>query len=211
VESDAIEMRAGHAVVSGLGLLPGGSANVTVVVPSSQASSIARGAGEYLERRIADSFPDLGRKLAGAVREDIVRTVGCFGHRCSRVSAAGAILVGDAATFIDPFTGEGIYFALEGARLAAAVADVSLRENDLSAKSLSAYDEGRAELSHRYLLCDVVQGVVRAPRIYARVIRRLSTRGDLTEDLMAVLGDVRPAASALNPRFLWRMFAPWQA
>src|SRR5207247_1991159 len=76
----------------------------------------------------ASFFAELGRfpGLAGRfdpkrlVRE--VLTTGPFA-RWSRRSVAdggGALLVGDAADFFDPFTGQGIYSALAGAELAAA-------------------------------------------------------------------------------------------
>ena len=40
-------------------------------------------------------------------------------HRARRVIGDGFVLVGDAASFLDPFTGEGVYEALRGATLRA--------------------------------------------------------------------------------------------
>ncbi|PIU09583.1 hypothetical protein COT30_03685, partial [Candidatus Micrarchaeota archaeon CG08_land_8_20_14_0_20_49_17] len=53
----------------------------------------------------------------------------------------GFIILGDAASLIDPFTGEGIGNALFSAKLASGVVDRALRENDVSEKSLSEYEE----------------------------------------------------------------------
>ncbi len=50
------------------------------------------------------------------------------------------LAVGDAAGQVKPTTGGGIYYGLIGAEIAADVVDKSLRDNDLSAKRLSAYE-----------------------------------------------------------------------
>lgn len=210
-ETAAIEMRARGETVCGLGALGGGEANLTLVVPTTDAARIAGRAGDFLQERVASRFPDLAERLAGAERESTVRTVGCFGHLCRRASADGALLVGDAAAFIDPFTGEGIYFALRGAELAAEVAAEALRAGDASAERLAAYDRARRELARRYLLCGIVQAVVRTPVLMERAVRRLASAPTLTERLMRVLGDLRPPSEALNVPFLWSLFAGTRA
>jgi len=49
------------------------------------------------------------------------------------------LIVGDAAGFIDPLTGEGIQYAMEGSRLAAQVLIQAFNERDLSHQSLKRY------------------------------------------------------------------------
>src|SRR5207245_6010617 len=44
----------------------------------------------------------------------------------ARVAAPGVLLVGDAAGFYDPFTGEGLSYALRGAELAAEAVEAAL-------------------------------------------------------------------------------------
>lgn len=53
----------------------------------------------------------------------------------------GAILVGDAAGFINPLTGGGIHNALVSAELAAQVADNALQANDLSRAKMQVYEQ----------------------------------------------------------------------
>lgn len=53
----------------------------------------------------------------------------------------GAILVGDAAGFINPLTGGGIHNALVSAELAANVADEALQANDVSRSKMQVYEE----------------------------------------------------------------------
>ncbi len=50
------------------------------------------------------------------------------------------LLIGDAASLVDPINGEGIHTALESARIAAKVADEALRADDLREAFLARYD-----------------------------------------------------------------------
>ena len=53
----------------------------------------------------------------------------------------GALLIGDAAVLIDPFSGEGIHNALRSAKLAASVIDQALSRNDTSLRMLKQYEQ----------------------------------------------------------------------
>lgn len=226
--TESIEMRARGPIVCGLdfpGHLPHSSlsflgvgdqhfpgnvssANVTFVVPTGMASQIAGRKRDFIAQMLETQFPDLAERLSGAECEPTIRTVGCFGHVCRPPVADGALLVGDAATFIDPFTGEGVYFALRGAEQAAEVALKALRENNLSRSRLLEYARARTELTRRYLLCDVVQAVVRCPALLSRVVQRLDRSPDLADRLLSIIGDQRPPTDTLHPAFLWRLLAP---
>ena len=118
------------------------------------------------------------------------------------------MLIGDAATFIDPFTGEGVYFALRGAFLAAETAAKALKSGNVSQKALRDYPRHRRELTRRYLLLDVIQNVVRTPALFSEVVRRLAVRPAAAAHLLTILGDLRPPTAALHPAFLWRLLAP---
>ena len=49
------------------------------------------------------------------------------------------MLCGDAAGFINPITGEGIYYAMVSGKIAADVIAEGLKSNDLSSRFLSRY------------------------------------------------------------------------
>ena len=149
----------------------------------------------YFGERLRRSFPGcLGVGQVARGRR-AVASVGCFGHHTVRATGDGAMLVGDAATFIHPFTGEGVFFALRGAQLAADAVDAAVRAGDTSHAMLCRYDDARRrELMPRYHLCDVVQRVVHSPPLLAWAAERLRRSARLTDTVLQTVGDIaRPA------------------
>jgi len=174
---------------------PDGTQNVNIVVPISEAKQMAGRRQEYFEERLRISFPQVWEQVSGQAPVSPLHSVGCFGHHTKRATDDGVVLVGDAATFIHPFTGEGVFFALRGAQLAAQTINKSFQHNDFSRHSLRSYDEARrTELLPRYRLCDAVQHVVHSPALLAWASARLRRSASLTEILLQTIGDrVRPA------------------
>jgi 2-polyprenyl-6-methoxyphenol hydroxylase-like FAD-dependent oxidoreductase len=135
--------------------------------------------------------------------------MGPMARRARRVSGDGFLRVGDAASFLDPFTGEGITDALRGALLAAPVIDAALRAGDVSARSLAPYRHARRRaFSAKRQVCWLVQGFIAAPPLLDYAARRLDRRPGLAATLAAVLGDLAPAREVLSPWFLARVLWP---
>ena len=63
-------------------------------------------------------------------------------------------------------------------------------------------------MTRRYLLCDIVQTVVRTPMLLNRAVERLERFPGAAELLLSVLGDTRPATAVLHPLLAWRLLAP---
>src|SRR2546422_11591913 len=108
----------------GLGPVGGGITTVALVLPLATVRREGRREGRDFRRGFfveLEQFPGLaGRFDPRRLVRDVLAT-GPFAQ-WSRTAAApggGALLVGDAADFFDPFTGQGIYAALRGAELAA--------------------------------------------------------------------------------------------
>ena len=178
---------------------PDGTRNVNIVVPLAEAPVMAGRRQEYFEERLRRSFPQVWDEVKSSIQVGPLRSIGCFGHHTTRATADGAVLVGDAATFINPFTGEGVYFALRGAQLAADAIDGALRRSDVSHRSLSGYDRARhLELLPRYRLCDLVQRVVHSPALLGWGAERLRRSGPLTDLLLRAVGDLSRPADLLS-------------
>ncbi len=99
--------------------------------------------------RLVQSDPVLGPALtaAGAEPQPQVRVAGPFPAFATRVYGDGLLLIGDAAGFRDPVTGEGLARSLLSARLAANVAGEAFASGSLSAERLAPYAAGLAELT----------------------------------------------------------------
>lgn len=200
-----VEMHLGPAgAVCGVGPGPNGTANVTLVVPEREGRHIAAvGKEAYADALLERSFASVAKRLARATRERL-RTCGTFGHVTSSAVGDGVLLVGDAATFIDPFTGEGVYFALRGAELAAEAALGALQQGNISARALQPYARARRrELQPKYAVCALVERAVHNPGLMRFVAPRFARRPELMEQLLSVTGDMTSPYRLLAPGFWW--------
>lgn len=114
--------------------------------------------------------------------------------------APAVVLVGDAAGYFDPFTGQGIYRALRSAELAAAaVLGLLAMDGGTDGRPLAAYARRlRRELAGPRRLQRVVDGVMARPRAARWAVARLESSAALGA-LIRVTGDARPVRSLLSP------------
>jgi flavin-dependent dehydrogenase len=202
------EMHVGPNGYVGLAPLEGDLTNVAIVADANSVAGRAGSLESFFEHRLAQ-LPSVASKLEGAVRVGGIRGVGQMAHRARRVCGHGYLLVGDAASFLDPFTGDGIYEALRAAQLAAPVASAALRSGDTSAHALDAYRRNRRRVfTAKRGVCWVIQGFIHAPPLLDYAAARLVQREDLAIALTGVLGNQRPARTALSPVFLARLLRP---
>ena len=200
---DARMVLAEHAYC-GLAPVPGGRVNVGIVLGGEawQRRLATDGAARVTTDVLAAIPATPGDEVAWAEAErcDPIEGAAPLGHRVARRSGAGWLLVGDAAGFLDPLTGEGLHRALVSAVLAATAVDAHL---DGMPGALDDYD---AAMSRRFRAKDVVtllvQGFAARPVLFRHVARRLAQRADLRETMGLVMGDLVPATRALEPAFL---------
>lgn len=76
------------------------------------------GGGSPPYERLLAGFPELRERLAGASTSSAIAGAGPFERRVARRVAGRVLLVGDAAGYLDPLTGEGLRIGLQGARAA---------------------------------------------------------------------------------------------
>lgn len=202
------EMHVGNGAYAGLAILEHGLTNLTVVVPTTAAKAREGSLEDYFAETVA-SLPGVASKLAGAERVGTIRGVGPMGRRARRIVGDGWLLVGDAASFLDPFVGEGVYNALRTGFLAAPVASAALRSSNTSAAALDDYRRARRrELTAKRVVSWVVQGFVNTPALMNYVTDRLDEREAAGLELAGVLGNIRPASRAVSPMFLARLLRP---
>jgi len=181
----------------------GDVANLGMVADGSRAREIGGNPAAFFQREL-DRFPQLAECVEDVPQS--LRTVGSLTWRTRSQSVAGCLLLGDAAGFYDPFTGQGVTFALLTARIAARVAGAALSDGDLAAARLEEYSrERRRLLGPKLLVQRVIQEVIARPRLLDHVVVRLNRRPETARQLVGVIGDVLPASRAMWPGFLARL------
>lgn len=172
------ELHVGRAGYVGLNPLTETVANVALVVPAARARD-ARGDVTSFMAHALDSLPGVrGRvNLDRTVREMLV--TGPFDASCRRSTADGLLLVGDAADFFDPFTGEGIWSALNGAELAAAAVDDALAlPGPVTAARLASYRRARrSAFAEKWIVERLIGYAMLAPGLFDRSLRILEATG----------------------------------
>lgn len=203
------EMHVSAKGYAGLAPLSNGLLNVGLVMPMTRNKAGSEGSAAARFEAFANSFPGVRERLAGAERVSQIRGVGPIGVRVRRFYGPGYLLVGDAAGFFDPFTGEGVYKALRGAELAAEVAAEALEKNDLSARALSRYARlRRRHFAAKEMVCRLVQLFVAFPPAMDYIAARLPNRPKPLNTITGVLGDFTDPRAALSPTFLWSLLRP---
>ena len=205
--TDRAEMHVGPDGYAGLNPIAPGIANVALVVPSRLAAEQAKGRAEAFFFERLERLPGVrGRIRRDAVVREVLVT-GPFASEARPVIRDGALLVGDAADFFDPFTGEGIYRALLGADFAAAALLPALAAaGPVTAASLQGYAEARHRaFAGTWSVERLIGYAMLWPGLFNRAVRLLGSRPGMADTLIGVTGDCLPARSVLNPYFLARM------
>lgn len=203
-EPGLAEMFVGAAGYAGLNPLAAGRMNVALVVPAGAASG-ARGNPERFFREGLEVFPGLRDRLGTARVVRRVLVTGPFSARSRTIITNGAALVGDAADFFDPFTGEGVCSALRGAELLAEVLRGALAfPGPVEMRRLAPYLAARRRaFAGKWVVERLISAAMAFPAIFDRAVERIERRG-LAHTLVGVTGEFLPARAVLNPSFLAR-------
>jgi flavin-dependent dehydrogenase len=149
---------------------------------------------QFLQTELATA-PLLQQRLAPGSRCAAWRGCGPFGYSTTTPWLPGVALVGDAAGYVDPMTGEGIYFALFAAKALAAALVAAAADPAHEATALANYAAARRrELAPRQFASRLLQRGIRHPRLVRTFLAALA-RWPALADLMVTL-----SKSSAQPR-----------
>src|SRR3990172_2460948 len=188
----------GRAAYSILNPIGGGQINASIVVDQAVMLPWKGKLEALFDHKLAD-FPHAAKVLRGMRRSAPVRCLGPLAFRASRTSKAGALLIGDAAGFYDPFTGEGVHRALWSAGLAAHEIAAALSDGDLTTTRFNRFDrQQRKAIANKERLGAALQAIIRRPTAANALARPLRRHQPLADLLLAVIGDLLPPRALLS-------------
>ncbi|MBX3463463.1 MAG: NAD(P)/FAD-dependent oxidoreductase [Planctomycetes bacterium] len=146
-----------------------------------------------------DRAPAFGQRLAAARRTTPWRGIGPLAFRTTAQTFAGAALVGDACGYLDPLTGEGIYFALFGARALGDALHGALHSPAQATAAMAAYTASRRrEIAPRLAASAALQRALRHPWLVRGFLAAAARWPALADLVVTLTGDT------VHPRELWR-------
>jgi geranylgeranyl reductase family protein len=194
----------------GLASVDAGLTNAAMVVPPSDARAISADRESFFLEWLR-ARPQLAARVRGARLASPVQVTGPFASHARRSWAPGAALVGDAADFFDPFTGEGIYAGLRGGELLAPFALAALGADSTRAAdaALASYHRARrTEFAGKWIVERLIGAAVGYAPAMNYFARTLEARKDMADLLVGVTGDFVPAREVLRPGYLLNLFRP---
>lgn len=172
--------------------------NVSLVVPLAHAAPWSNRLEDFFVARVKQ-LRYFGRRLAGARREAPLQAMGPLAYRVTPPRRHGVLLVGDAAGFYDPFTGEGIYTALRGAELAAEAIVRGVRAGNVARAAPAAYVRARrAAFADKERVTRVLQLLIAHRRLASAAAHWLARRPAALAALLGVIGDFVPPRALIR-------------
>jgi flavin-dependent dehydrogenase len=194
-----MHIREGHYI--GVAPLPGGVVNACLVAPDLTALRSAPGLPALLTGRLHRD-PILGPRFSRARLVTRPIALGPLAVDSGAAGTPGLLLAGDAAGFIDPMTGDGLYFAMRGGELAARAALLALSGQEHSPHDWLAARR-RREFRWKQRFDRTLRLVVSEPRAVSVGSRLAKAYPGLIEQVVRVAGDVgRGAANAESQQSL---------
>ncbi|MDF7810414.1 geranylgeranyl reductase family protein [Hymenobacter sp. YC55] len=186
--------------------LPNGEANVGVGMLTEAVSKKKVNLREKLADMLA-THPALKERFAEAERLGPVRGFGLpLGSKRRKLSGANFLLLGDAASLIDPFSGEGISHAMVSGRHAADWAGRALAAQEFSADFLTGYDKAvYNRLGQELRLSRVMQRLLNYPWLFNFVANRAANNPTIAETLSMMFLDLDMRERLRKPSFYLKL------
>ncbi len=185
--------------------MPGGRANVGIGMLSRVVKKRSIKLKALLQKCI--DHPRFRDRFSSAEAVSPVKGWGLpLGSQTRPMAGAGWMLVGDAASLIDPFTGEGIGNAMISGERAAGQAFLSHQQNDFSSAIMQDYQSAvLSYLQGELRLSYGMQRLARWKALLSLVIRKASRSPELADTISCMFDDEGQRRRLLSPLFYLRV------
>ena len=186
--------------------LPNGHANVGIGMRSDIVSKRKANLKKLLPL-ILEKYPTLKERFKNAELTDEIRGYGLpLGSKKRKISGDGYMLVGDAASLIDPFTGEGIGNAVMSGMVAAETAVKAIAETDFSKQFLAQYDESvYRKVWNELALSKRLQNLSSRGWLFNFVVNKASRNKTLQETISCMFNDLDMRSQLRKPSFYFKL------
>jgi geranylgeranyl reductase family protein len=186
--------------------LPNGEVNIGVGIRSDKISKHKLNLKNILNN-IIQHHPEISKRFVNAEMVDDVKGFGLpLGSKKRSISGDNYVLIGDAASLIDPFTGEGIGNAMMSGYFAANHAALCFNENNFSAIFNSQYDTTvYKRLWSELKLSRSMQQLVVYPWLFNFVVNKAVTNTTLRETISAMFEDLDLRDRLRKPSFYFNL------
>jgi flavin-dependent dehydrogenase len=178
----------GYAGLVGLG---GNSFNLCLAVDKQRLPRERQ--VEFLSESLLPQNPYLRELLLSSRRVGDARATYPVYFKPRRCVADGILFIGDAARVNEPVSGEGIYFAMKSALLAAETIDEAFCSSDFSVTRLRSYERRcRREFKFRRSLNMLLRHLAYRPALLAPLVRFSAKHGRLLDALVHAICTPQP-------------------
>ncbi|WP_114783910.1 NAD(P)/FAD-dependent oxidoreductase [Botryobacter ruber] len=186
--------------------LSNGYANVGVGMLSSVVSKKKLNLKQEM-LRIINTHPEFKARFANAELQGNISGYGLpLGSKRRIISGDNYMLLGDAASLIDPFTGEGISNAMISGRWAAEQAAQCLAQNDFSASFMQGYDKAVYNRLWKELkLSRQMQRLLNYPWLFDQVASKATKNKALAETISCMFNDLDLREKLKQPSFYLKL------
>jgi menaquinone-9 beta-reductase len=184
--------------------LPNGEANVGIAIVSEEVSKRKLNLKKCLQEAIDSKFKDRFKDahLVGEIQGFSLP----LGSKKRKLSGESYLLLGDAASLIDPLMGEGIANALVSGAVAAEQAAKCLEKNDFSPQILKGYDERIYRMRWReFRVSYWMQRQFLHAWFFNTLSFFVSKNKHLARSFAYVFADVNVKKDLFNPRFWYNL------
>jgi menaquinone-9 beta-reductase len=186
--------------------MSGGICNVGIGMLSSVVSKKRINLKTLLKDLLAN-HPSFKKRFANALQDGEIHGWGLpLGSKKYPLSGDNFLLTGDAASLIDPFTGEGIGNAMLSGITAAEFATKAIRTDAYDAASLRAYDRSiYSRLGSELQLSHTMQRLSSFPFLFNFVVNKSLKSKTLKETIICMFEDVDLRSRLSSPSFYLKL------